>query len=97
MNKGILTVTVNPAVDVTVTQKKAPNGSGVVGAVTLILSAGGKGVNGARALRRLRARVLAAGFAGGGTGELLQKFLRKERIPAAFVRTRESKIGRAHV
>lgn len=91
MSKGILTVTVNPAVDVTVTlppvgqlrMRCSTNSSG------LVLSAGGKGVNVARALRTLGVRALAAGFAGGGTGDLLQKLLRKEKIPAAFVRTGE--------
>ena len=143
MSKGILTVTVNPAVDVTVTVPPAgelrmrcpprqrrgetspvsPNfeeiwrneagstrhsqlrmrcsiptprlkTSGVgtptsafcgTSEPTFILSAGGKGVNVARVLRVLRARVLAAGITGGETGEFFQKLLRKENIPAAFL------------
>ena len=89
MSKGILTVTVNPAVDVTVTLP--PAGSTLHSQLRMrcstncVLSAGGKGVNVARALRVLRVRVLAAGITGGETGEFFQKFLRKENIPAAFV------------
>lgn len=89
MSKGILTVTVNPAVDVTV--KLPPAGPARHSQLRMrcstncVLSAGGKGVNVARALRVLGARVLAAGITGGETGEFFQKLLRKENIPAAFV------------
>lgn len=116
MSKGILTVTVNPAVDVTVTlppwgelrmRSDVPpkvevgvptpdifgQGAGTAylrmrgstNSAGLVLSAGGKGVNVARVLRVLRARVLAAGITGGETGEFFQKFLRKENIPAAVL------------
>lgn len=88
MNKGILTVTVNPAVDVTVTLPSSGE-LRMRRSTNCILSAGGKGVNVARALRALRARVLAVGLAGGGPGALLRKLLRDEKIPCAFVRTRE--------
>ena len=54
-----------------------------------VLSAGGKGVNVARALRNLGVPVLAVGLAGGETGKSLQEFLRGEKIPNAFVRVRE--------
>ncbi len=92
MSRRILAVTVNPAVDVTVTappvgqlrMRCSTNSSG------LVLSAGGKGVNVARVLRTLGVRALAAGFAGGGTGDLLQKLLREEKIPAEFVDAQES-------
>ncbi len=79
MSKSILTVTVNPAVDLTFSVLRSTNSSG------LVLSAGGKGVNVARALRALRVRALAVGLAGGSAGELLQKLLREERIPAKFL------------
>lgn len=89
MSKGILTVTVNPAVDVTVTLPPAgptrhPH-LRIRCSTNCVLSAGGKGVNAARVLRVLRARVLAAGITGGETGEFFQKLLRKENIPAAFL------------
>ncbi len=107
MSKGILTVTVNPAVDVTVSltfsvlrsiptlayarsgPRLSPPKADERRGQLCVLSAGGKGINVARVLRKLRAPVLAVGLAGGGTGELLQKFLHKEKISAAFVRTRE--------
>ena len=112
MSKGILTVTVNPAVDVTVLfsselRMRCPPRlwRGETSSVKItdfdaagstrhlrmrcstncVLSAGGKGVNVARVLRVLRARVLAAGIAGGKAGEFFQKLLRKENIPAAFL------------
>lgn len=89
MSKCILTVTVNPALDVTFSNPQlrmrcSTNPSG------LVLSAGGKGVNVARALRALRVSVLAAGVAGGDTGKFFRKFLRKEKIPAEFSGVRES-------
>lgn len=92
MSKGILTVTVNPAVDVTVISP--PSGPGgrsrlrmrcSTNSSGLVLSAGGKGVNVARALRNLGAPVLAAGIAGGETGNFLQRSLRKENIPVVFL------------
>lgn len=85
MNKGILTVTVNPAVDVTVTPLCADK-LRMRCSTNCVLSAGGKGVNVARALRTLGERALAAGIAGGETGEFLQGLLRREKIPAAFAR-----------
>jgi len=118
MSKGILTVTVNPAVDVTVAlpaagplrrRSEVPptaeagaatpdifgQGAGTADlrmrcSTNLVLSAGGKGINVARALRALRVRALAVGVAGGSAGELLQKLLREERIPAEFVEVPES-------
>ena len=120
MSKGILTVTVNPAVDVTVTvpppgelrmrcpprQRRGETSPtkifdfGEAGSTrhsqlrmrcstNCVLSAGGKGVNVARALRNLGVPVLAVGLAGGETGKSLQEFLRGEKIPNAFVRVRE--------
>ena len=78
MSKGILTVTVNPAVDVTVTLPPAgPARHSQLRmrcSTNCVLSAGGKGVNVARALRVLRARVLAAGITGGETGEFFRNF-----------------------
>lgn len=84
MSKGILTVTVNPAVDVMV-MLPSSGGLRMRRSTNCVLSAGGKGVNVARVLRILRARVLAAGITGGETGEFFQKLLRKENIPAAFL------------
>mgnify|MGYP001607892032 CR=1 FL=1 len=89
MSKGILTVTVNPAVDVTVALPPAGPARHshlrMRCSTNCVLSAGGKGVNVARVLRVLRARVLAAGITGGETGDFFQKLLRKENIPAAFL------------
>ena len=89
MSKVILTVTVNPAVDVTVSRKNTPGLPGAGGVFKLDLSAGGKGVNVARVLRSLRVPVLAGGIAGGETGNFLQKLLRGENIPAVFARAQE--------
>jgi 1-phosphofructokinase family hexose kinase len=52
-------------------------------------SAGGKGINVARALKRLGAPVVATGLAGGRTGTLLVEELTNEGILNDFVRIRQ--------
>src|SRR5687767_6314800 len=49
--------------------------------------AGGKGVNVARALRLLGRPVIAAGMAGGASGNRLLEALQQESILTAFTRT----------
>lgn len=66
----IVTVTPNPAVDVTYTLPRLEVG-GTNRATTTHQRAGGKGINVARVLHALGEPVLAVGFAGGRTGEVL--------------------------
>jgi 1-phosphofructokinase family hexose kinase len=71
----ILTITLNPAIDRIVNQ-----------AGFFVDSAGGKGINVARALCALGVRAEAAGIAGGPTGDQLQRLLGEEKIACAFFR-----------
>jgi 1-phosphofructokinase family hexose kinase len=84
----IITVTLNAALDKTL---EVPNFR--VGrrhrSVEQTTMPGGKGVNIARALKRLGAPVIATGLAGGATGNMIVDALNDEAILNGFVRTRE--------
>jgi 1-phosphofructokinase family hexose kinase len=81
----ILTVTVNAAVDRTVA---VPNFrlSQRHRAVESRTVAGGKGINVARALKRLGRPVIATGFVGGPTGTRVLEQLREESVLTDFIR-----------
>lgn len=109
MKKNILTVTVNPALDLTVDLATALQAGGIAYArpglrlppkverlsqlrmrcstnfTGCVLSAGGKGINVARALCALGVPARAAGVAAGETGEVLRKLLRREKISTDFL------------
>jgi 1-phosphofructokinase/tagatose 6-phosphate kinase len=84
----IITVTLNAAIDKTL---EVPNFR--LGrrhrSVEQRTMAGGKGVNVARAIKRLGQPVVATGFAGGGTGTRIVEQLTDESILNDFVRIRE--------
>jgi 1-phosphofructokinase/tagatose 6-phosphate kinase len=83
----IVTVTLNAAIDRTlVVQNFLPGHRHR--ASSGFPSAGGKGINVARALKRLGAPVVATGLAGGRTGTLLVEELTNEGILNDFVRIR---------
>lgn len=80
----VLTVTLNPALDVVyeahgfaVGRINRPNGK--------TASAGGKGINVARAYRALGGEATATGLLGGSVGRDIQEAMRSEGMPAAFV------------
>ncbi|MHB8469665.1 MAG: 1-phosphofructokinase family hexose kinase [Gaiellaceae bacterium] len=81
----IVTVTLNAAVDRTLTVPNFQPGHRhrASGGLT---SAGGKGINVARALKSLEAPVIASGLAGGRTGDLIIEELAGESILNDFVR-----------
>lgn len=79
----ILTVTVNAAIDRTIAVPNFRLGQRHR-AVEARSTAGGKGVNVARALRLLGKPVIAAGLAGGPTGTRLIEQLRRESVLAEF-------------
>ena len=81
VNKYILTVTMNPALDqfVAINTRGAKDFSGEP-----VLSAGGKGINVARTLKQLGSTVCATGLRGGRTGTLIARKLREEKIAANF-------------
>jgi 1-phosphofructokinase/tagatose 6-phosphate kinase len=84
----IITVTLNPALDKTLQVPNFTPGRRhrTVDQVTL---PGGKGVNVARAIKRLGQPVIATGLAGGATGTRIVEALNDEAILNAFVRIRD--------
>jgi 1-phosphofructokinase family hexose kinase len=84
----IITVTLNAAIDKTL---EVPNFR--LGrrhrSVAQTTMPGGKGVNVARAIKRLGRPVVATGFAGGPTGTRVVELLTEESILSDFVRIRE--------
>ena len=81
----IVTVTLNAALDRTVTVPNFQRGHRHRASQGLTL-AGGKGINIARALKRLGAPVVATGLAGGRTGTRIVEELTAESILNDFVR-----------
>src|SRR5579875_1272980 len=84
----IITVTLNPALDKTLQVPNFTPGRRhrTVDQVTM---PGGKGVNVARAIKRLGQPVIATGIAGGATGTRIVEALTEESILNDFVRIRE--------
>jgi 1-phosphofructokinase/tagatose 6-phosphate kinase len=81
----IVTVTLNAAVDRTLTVPNFQIGHRHRASASLT-SAGGKGINVARALKRLDTPVIASGLAGGRTGDRIVEELASEAILNDFVR-----------
>src|SRR5215218_8959579 len=81
----IVTVTLNAALDRTLTVPNFQRGQRhrASGGLTM---AGGKGINIARALKRLEVPVIATGLAGGRTGTRIVEELTAEAILNDFVR-----------
>ena len=83
----IVTVTLNAAVDRTLLVPNFQLGQRHRASVGF-LSAGGKGINVGRALKRLGVPVVCTGLAGGRNGTLLVEELTQEGILNDFVRIR---------
>src|SRR5262245_44052765 len=81
----IVTVTLNAAIDRTLVVPNFQPGQRHRASVGFP-SAGGKGINVARALKRLGAPVVCTGLAGGRTGTLLVEGLTNEGMLNDFVR-----------
>jgi 1-phosphofructokinase len=80
----IVTLTLNPAIDKTVTLPRLEPGR--VNRLSQVrIDPGGKGINVARALHQWGADVTAAGFNGGWTGRLLVDHLQREGIRHCLV------------
>ena len=84
----IVTVTLNAAIDRTLTVPNFQRGQRHRASEGLML-AGGKGINVARALKRLDVPVVATGLAGGGTGTQIVEALTAEAILNDFVRIQD--------
>jgi 1-phosphofructokinase family hexose kinase len=85
MKKSILTVTVNPAVDVTTVVNGFSPGRAYRGC-RQVISAGGKGINVSRVLNHLGVPTAALGIGGGAVGKLIIDLLNLEKIRNDFVR-----------
>ncbi len=85
MNGHVLTVTLNPAVDKIIKISNFSLGEEDQRATGIILSAAGKGINVARALKNLGTKSVATGFLAGSTGNYIQEALRKENLQSAFL------------
>ena len=84
MNPVIVTVTLNPALDLTYrVDRLVPHSTHRVGG--LAERAGGKGLNVARLLHSTGEPVLATGLLGGDTGARIARLLSEDGVPAAFV------------
>jgi 1-phosphofructokinase family hexose kinase len=81
----IVTVTLNAAVDRTLTVPNFQRGQRHRASAGLTL-AGGKGINIARALKQLGVPVVATGFVGGATGTRIVEELTREAVLNDFVR-----------
>jgi len=82
----ILTVTLNPMLDKTVSVGAMRRGA-VTRASGVSMIVGGKGVNVSRQLRILGEETLATGFVGGEIGSVLERLLDAEGISHRFIRT----------
>ncbi|SDJ97899.1 6-phosphofructokinase [Cryobacterium psychrotolerans] len=91
--RPILTVTVNPALDVSTSIDEVTNDQKLRCGPTR-LDPGGGGVNVARVVQRLGGQALAVYAVGGPTGEAYRQLIEAERVPAVAVpiagSTRES-------
>jgi 1-phosphofructokinase family hexose kinase len=82
----ILCITPNPAIDRTIILPKLILGE-VHRAQQIIVAAGGKGLNVARAIHTLGGEPLCMGFAGGHTGHLLEELAQKEELRSSWTWT----------
>lgn len=83
MSERIITVTLNAAVDKTYVNSQLQ--AQKVNRVDQVLTcAGGKGINVARVLATLGAKVMTMGFIGGHNGEFIKEDLTKQGIETAF-------------
>jgi tagatose 6-phosphate kinase len=79
----IVTVTPNTALDrIEIVPSLTPGK--VMRSTSLTLSAGGKGVNVARAIKNLGGEAVCAGFLGGNTGRQHAELVKQENLPAAW-------------
>jgi 1-phosphofructokinase family hexose kinase len=83
MKSYILTVTLNPAIDKTVIVPNFKVGHDFR-EQALAVSAGGKGINVSRVLKRLGVTSIASGFLGGSNGIYIREQLDKEKINHDF-------------
>lgn len=85
MNSSVITVTLNPALDKTITIDELKSG-GLNRVTDMRIDPGGKGINVAKVLKRFGVNVTAAGVIAGYQGEFILKYLEEEKIDAKFIK-----------
>ena len=88
----ILTLTLNPAIDLSLGTERFDFGERVY-ATTEVETAGGKGINAARVIRANGGKVLALAPIGGRRGRRFEALLGAEGLPAKLVKVRERRGG----
>lgn len=84
MQSKVITVTLNPALDKTITLPRLEVG-GLNRVEQMRLDPGGKGINVAKVLKKFAVDVTAAGFIAGTEGEFIQSRLKELAIKSGFV------------
>ncbi|CAM2974894.1 1-phosphofructokinase [Paenibacillus sediminis] len=84
MNESVITVTLNPALDKTITLETLQVG-GLNRVQEIRIDPGGKGINVAKVLRRFGENVIATGFNGGYQGKQLLNHLDELMINHSFI------------
>ncbi len=84
MKDYVLTITLNPAIDKTVTIPNFKIGKDFR-EKAMSISAGGKGINVSQVLKHLGTKTIASGFLGACGGNYISKELDKEKISHGFV------------
>ena len=82
---GIVTVTLNPALDKTAAISKLVPG-GLNRLENIVLDAGGKGINVSKMIFAIGGSSVASGFLGGGSGDEIERTLGKLGIKTDFVK-----------
>ena len=82
--KPVLIVTLNPALDKTVTIHHLTLGKDHL-QESCAYSAGGKGLNVARTLKQFRTPTVSTGFLGGGIGQRIRFLLKREQLKEDFI------------
>ncbi len=84
MQSKVVTVTLNPALDKTITIPRLEVG-GLNRVEQVRIDPGGKGVNVAKVLKKFSVDVIATGFIGGSEGEFIQRRLKDMGIKTGFL------------
>lgn len=84
MKPYVVTITLNPALDKTVTINKLNHGR-LNRASSIRIDAGGKGINVAKVLTGFKVDTIAAGLISGRQGQTLLELLSEEKIKARFL------------
>jgi 1-phosphofructokinase len=86
MKDKVITITLNPSIDKTITVEKLTP-YGLNRAISTRMDPGGKGINVARVLKNFGVDVMVSGLIAGDQGKLLKDYLKKSKIYTDFMET----------